>query len=155
MATLYKEGTEGKYKWLTPKQAEKYGIPAEYKLVEKNVLPHLTRMLQKTGTKPSAIYTLFTDGTGCKRITGLKFGIKDGKDYMLMYPTDGDNRKISLHKPLRPFPGFSLMPWKKTIPPPITKDSSPEDLERWREYNRIEERRHDAEFVEYLKTKKQ
>lgn len=25
----------------------------------------------------------------------------------------------------------------------------------WREYNRIEERRHDAEFVEYLKTKKQ
>jgi hypothetical protein len=28
-------------------------------------------------------------------------------------------------------------------------------LERWREYNRIEERRHDAEFVEYLKTKKQ
>ena len=35
------------------------------------------------------------------------------------------------------------------------KDSSPEDLERWREYNRIEERRHDAEFVEYLKTKKQ
>ncbi len=35
------------------------------------------------------------------------------------------------------------------------KDSSPEDLERWREYNRIEERRHDAEFVEYLKPKKQ
>lgn len=31
----------------------------------------------------------------------------------------------------------------------------PEDLERWREYNRIEERRHNAEFVEYLKTKKQ
>ena len=29
------------------------------------------------------------------------------------------------------------------------------NLERWREYNRIEERRHDAEFVEYLKTKKQ
>ena len=37
----------------------------------------------------------------------------------------------------------------------LTKDSSPEDLERWREYNRIEERQHDAEFVEYLKTKKQ
>lgn len=27
MATLYKEGVEGKYKWLTPKQAKKYGIP--------------------------------------------------------------------------------------------------------------------------------
>ena len=44
---------------------------------------------------------------------------------------------------------------EKIMPQPITKDSSPEDLERRREYNRIEERRHDAEFVEYLKTKKQ
>ena len=76
----------------------------------------------------------------------------------IVYTTDGDNDKISLHKPLRPFPGFSLMPYEereKIMPQPITKDSSPEDLERWREYNRIEERRHDAEFVEYLKTKKQ
>lgn len=46
---------------------------------------------------------------------------------------DGDNDKISLHKPLRPFPGFSLMPYEereKIMPQPITKDSSPEDLER-------------------------
>ena len=121
-------------------------------------MSHLAKILQKTGAKPSVVYSLFTDETGCKRITGLCFGIKDDKNYMFIYPTDGDNDKISLHKPLRPFPGFSLMPYEereKIMPQPITKDSSPEDLERWREYNRIEERRHDAEFVEYLKTKKQ
>lgn len=101
----------------------------EYKLLEKTVLSHLAKILQKTGAKPSAMYALFTDETG----TSLYFGIKDGKDYMFIYPTDGDNDKISLHKPLRPFPGFSLMPYEereKIMPQPITKDSSPEDLER-------------------------
>lgn len=80
MATLYKEGVEGKYKWLTPKQAKKYGIPPEYKLMEETVLSHLAKILQKTGAKPSAVYSLFTDETGCKRITALCFGIKDGKE---------------------------------------------------------------------------
>lgn len=47
MATLYKEGVEGKYKWLTPKQAKKYGIPPEYKLMEETVLSHLAKILQK------------------------------------------------------------------------------------------------------------
>lgn len=28
MATLYKEGVEGKYKWLAPKQAKKWGYVA-------------------------------------------------------------------------------------------------------------------------------
>lgn len=69
MATLYKEGVEGKYKWLTPKQAKKYGIPPEYKLMEETVLSHLAKILQKTGAKPSVVYSLFTDETGCKRIT--------------------------------------------------------------------------------------
>lgn len=77
MATLYKEGVEGKYKWLTPKQAKKYGIPPEYKLMEETVLSHLAKILQKTGAKPSAVYSLFTDETGCKRITALCFGRRD------------------------------------------------------------------------------
>lgn len=158
MATLYKEGVEGKYKWLTPKQAKKIRHSAGIQIDGGNRIVTPCKDIAKTGAKPSVVYSLFTDETGCKRITGLCFGIKDGKDYMFIYPTDGDNDKISLHKPLRPFPGFSLMPYEereKIMPQPITKDSSPEDLERWREYNRIEERRHDAEFVEYLKTKKQ
>lgn len=51
MATLYKEGVEGKYKWLTPKQAKKYGIPPEYKLMEETVLSHLAKIRIKQDAK--------------------------------------------------------------------------------------------------------
>lgn len=99
MATLYKEGVEGKYKWLTPKQAKKYGIPPEYKLMEETVLSHLAKILQKTGAKPSVVYSLFTDETGCKRIRAFVLASKTARIICLYTQPTGTTIKFRCTNP--------------------------------------------------------
>ncbi len=116
-----------------PQTSQKIRHSGGIQIVGENRIVTPCKDIAKNRSQAVGHVCAFTDETGCKRITSLYFGIKDGKDYMFIYPTDGDNDKISLHKPLRPFPGFSLMPYEereKIMPQPITKDSSPEDLER-------------------------
>lgn len=101
-------------------------------------MSHLAKILQKTGAKPSAVYSLFTDETGCKRITALCFGIKDGEDYMLLYPC-ARWWKVAELKLLKMRPVYPECDGYSDVcndePACITKDSTAEDVEAWRAFN--------------------
>lgn len=123
-------------KWVeAAKEGQDYVLSAELKEKRDTIEAEAAEVLKKSGATPCTLYGI---ADGSPVVSSVEIGIKDGEDYMLLYPC-ARWRKVAEFKLLKMLPVYPECDGYSDVcndePACITKDSTAEDVEAWRAFN--------------------
>lgn len=123
-------------KWIeAAKEGQDYILSAELKEKRDTIEAEAAEVLKKSGATPCTLYGI---ADGSPVVSSVEIGIKDGEDYMLLYPC-ARWRKVAEFKLLKMLPVYPECDGYSDVcndePAYITEDSTAEDVEAWRAFN--------------------
>lgn len=123
-------------KWIeAAKEGQGYVLNAELKEKRDTIEAKAAGVLKKSGATPCTLYGI---ANGSPVVSSVEIGIKDGEDYMLLWPCARwrNATEFKLLKMLTPYPECNnYSDVCNDEPACITEDSTAEDVEAWRAFN--------------------